>query len=121
MAGDGRQPTFQAQVINFTLTEINAALKLLPANIPVQPPSPMQSLTSYVETYGGGRTVADLMAALGYNPLLAERVDQRLQVMPRSALRRLAAYMGRPLAEVTWAAGERELAAPAPGLGRRVP
>lgn len=121
MAFDERKGTFQEQVISFTLTEITAALKLLPANIPVQPPSPVQSLTSYVETYGGGRTVADLMNVLGYNPLLAQRVDQRLQVMPRTALARLAAYIGRPLAEVTWAAGERELTAPAPGIGRRVP
>lgn len=112
--------SFQEQVQTFTLAEINAALKLLPSAAYVTPPSPEQTLASYVATYGAGRNVVDVMQLLGYSPALAARVDARQQAMPSSAIERLAAFLRRPRAEVVWACGGRVLAAPAPGIGRIV-
>ncbi len=103
-----------------TLPELTAALALAKPVPVVGTPSPVQSLTSYVEVYGGGRNVATIMAELGYNPLLADRVDQHAQTMPSEAVDRLARFLERPRAEVVWACGGRELRAQAAGIGRKL-
>jgi len=102
-----------------TLPEITAAVLAAPPLAFVQPPAPEQTLRSYVLTVGGGRNIDELMVSLGYAPALADRVTEGLQAMPEEAQRRIAAALGRPLAEVTWACGGRLLLAPAVGLGRR--
>lgn len=82
-------------------------------------PSPEQTLRSYVETWSTGPTVDELFVALGVDPTLATRVDERVQVLPIDVAERLAAWLGRPVAEVIWAAGGRTLTALAPGVNRR--
>jgi len=104
----------------FSLAELEAAWALLPPLTFVQPPSAVQSLTSYVETYGGGKNVSTIMTLLGYDPTLAERVDQGVQKMPIEAINRIADFLQRPPAEVVWACNG-QLRAPAPGIGRVFP
>lgn len=113
-------PPAPTQTAAPTLAEQTAALALA-APLPfVEPPAPEATLRSYIGVYGGGRSVSAVMVALGYSPTLAERVDQRVQVMPGSAVDRMAAYLGRPRDEILWACGGQELLAPAPGVGRLV-
>lgn len=77
-----------------------------------------QTLRAYVAFYSS-RDVADVFLALGADPVLAERVDQRLQTLPMDLVARLATYLQRPIAEVQWAAGGSALVAPSQGNRRR--
>lgn len=81
-------------------------------------PSPEQSLRSYVATWSTSN-VDSLFVLLGVSPVLAERVDARLQVIPLDLAERLANWLRRPVGEVIWAAGGKVLAAPSPGADRR--
>lgn len=98
-------------------SEIQAALALRALPI-VGTPSPKATLQSYITTFSRlpPQTIA---ARLGASPQLFVNVDARRQVMPANLVQRLAAYLGRPVAEVVWACGGAQLTAPAPGLGRR--
>lgn len=100
-----------------TLAEITIGLLSVPRVIEGTP-SPVQSLASYVATYGGGLNLAVVMTLLGYSPVLAERVDQRAQSMPREVLARMAAFLRRPFSELAWASGEHIVDASAVGVGR---
>jgi hypothetical protein len=85
----------------------------------VGPPSPVQSLASYVATYGNGLNSSRLMVILGLPVKLADQVDARAATMPDAAIQAIAAYLNRPYAEVLWACGNRTRRDAAPGVGLR--
>jgi hypothetical protein len=84
-------------------------------------PSPEQTLASYVATYGsGGMTSQQLAQMLGVDPKLFALVDARVQPLPSDLAAQIAAFLGRPLGEVVWAAGGVLVASRAAGAPAQV-
>lgn len=102
-----------------TPAELTAALEAAGPIATVGSPSPVQSLASYVATYGNGLNSSRLMVILGLPVKLADQVDAGAATMPDAAIQAIATYLSRPYAEVLWACGNRTRRDAAPGVGLR--
>lgn len=66
-----------------------------------------------------GKTSEEVFQQMGLNPVLADRIDQRVQSLPLSLAERIGHYLQEPVANVISAANGRVFRAPAVAIGSK--